>query len=138
MRDDLGDRMKSQFENRTRYYLPRRTYTIVRVDGLSFHNFTREMERPFDTGLMEDMDRTGPALCTGVIGCVLGYVQSDEISLVLTDFTSQGAEAWFDGNLQKIASVSAGIATCAFNQARTPPIFTRERTYLAARLPKYP
>jgi tRNA(His) guanylyltransferase len=118
MRDDLGDRMKQHYENRTRYFLPRRTYCIIRVDGKSFHSYTRGLSRPFDTGLMEDMDKTAIALCAEITGSAFAYVQSDEISLLLTDFDSPGTEAWFDGNLQKTASVSASIATAAFNRAR--------------------
>jgi tRNA(His) guanylyltransferase len=118
MRDDLGDRMKAHYENRTRYYLPRRTYTLVRIDGKTFHSYTQGLERPYDSGLMQDMDTTAKALCGNVTGCTLAYVQSDEISLLLTDFTTTGTEAWFDGNIQKIASISASMATASFSQAR--------------------
>lgn len=44
MKDSLGDRMKAQYEDRTRVILPRRTYTLVRVDGKAFHTFTRVAE----------------------------------------------------------------------------------------------
>lgn len=30
--DSLGHRMKSAYENRTRYSLPRRTYTVLRFE----------------------------------------------------------------------------------------------------------
>ena len=40
--DSLGDRMKSDYENRTRYLLPRRTYMIVRLDGKAFHTVRRD------------------------------------------------------------------------------------------------
>lgn len=118
MQDDLGDRMKRDYENRTRYHLPRRTYTILRVDGKSFHNYTRGLARPFDFALMKDMDKTAVALCEEITGATFAYVQSDEISLLLTDFAARDTEAWFDGNIQKIASISAGLATAAFNRAR--------------------
>ena len=58
MMDSLGDRMKDQYENRTRFMLPRRTYTLIRVDGKAFHTFTRWMKRPFDQILMDCMDWT--------------------------------------------------------------------------------
>ncbi len=48
MHDSLGDRMKSRYEDRTRYLLPRRTYTIIRCDGKAFHTFTRGCVRPYD------------------------------------------------------------------------------------------
>jgi tRNA(His) 5'-end guanylyltransferase len=114
--DGLGDRMKANYENRTRYYLPRRTYTLVRVDGKAFHTFTRRCERPFDARLMAAMDRTALAMCDQMGGSRLAYVQSDEISVLLTDFETIQSDAWFDGNIQKIASISASIATAAFNQ----------------------
>jgi tRNA(His) guanylyltransferase len=117
-RDSLGDRMKEHYEDRTRYLLPRRTYTIIRVDGKSFHTYTRDCQRPYDQGLMDDMDATAQALCENIEGAQFAYVQSDEISLLLTDFAGRQAEAWFDGNLLKMTSISASIATAHFNQAR--------------------
>ncbi len=116
--DSLGDRMKSDYETRTRTLLPRRTYVIVRLDGKSFHTYTRGCERPYDAGLMADMDATAVACCEAMEGARLAYVQSDEISVVLTDFGSPQSEAWFDSNIQKICSISASIATARFNQLR--------------------
>lgn len=118
MRDDLGNRMKAQYEARSQTLLPRRTYTLIRIDGKTFHTYTRGLERPYDTALMEDMDATAQALCEELSGVALAYVQSDEISLLLTDFASEQTQAWFDGNVQKICSLSASIATAAFNLAR--------------------
>ncbi len=116
--DPLGDRMKRDYENRTRYYLPRRSYTLLRIDGKSFHNYTHGCERPFDLALMEDMDAAALALCETCDNARLAFTQSDEISVLLTDFGSQHSEAWFDGNLQKITSVAASVATAHFNAAR--------------------
>lgn len=112
--DSIGDRMKGQYENRTRYMLPRRTYTIIRVDGKAFHSFTRHCDKPNDRQLAEALDNAAIALCTESQGCVFGYVQSDEISILLMDFSTITTEAWFDGNLQKICSVSASTVTEAF------------------------
>ncbi|MES2463940.1 MAG: tRNA(His) guanylyltransferase Thg1 family protein [Armatimonadota bacterium] len=118
-KDPLGDRMKADYESRTRYYLPRRTYTLIRVDGKAFHQYTKGCERPYDLGLMEDMDAAAVALCQNIEGARLAFVQSDEISVLLTDFANPQSEAWFDGSLQKICSLSASIATAYFNQARS-------------------
>jgi tRNA(His) guanylyltransferase len=114
MTDKLGDRMKDQYEDRTRYFLPRRTFTIIRLDGKAFHSFTRGFERPYDRTLMAWMDYTAQVLCEEIQGVKMAYVQSDEISLLLTDFDKITTSAWFDGNIQKIVSVSASIATTAF------------------------
>lgn len=115
-KDALGDRMKSNYESRTRYMLPRRTYTIIRLDGKAFHTFTKGLERPFDSTFVNLMDFTAHTLCQEIQGCKFGYVQSDEISLVLTDFDDVRTDAYFGGNLQKIASITASIATAHFNK----------------------
>ena len=118
MRDELGDRMKRDYESRTRYFLPRRTYTLIRVDGKAFHTYTRGCARPYDLELMADMDAAAFGLCKEAQGACFAYVQSDEISVLLTDFESVKTEAWFDGNLQKLASISASVVTAHFNAAR--------------------
>lgn len=118
MKDALGDRMKEFYEDRTRIKLPRRTYTIIRIDGKAFHTYTKGLKRPFDDGLIEDMNSTTAYLCKNIQGAKFGYVQSDEISLVLTDFDDLGTHAWFDNNLQKMVSVAASMATAKFNQLR--------------------
>ncbi len=116
--DALGDRMKEFYEDRTRIKLPRRTFTIIRIDGKAFHTYTKGLERPFDEGLIEDMNATTAYLCKNIQGAKFGYVQSDEISLVLTDFDDLGTHAWFDNNLQKMVSVAASMATSEFNRLR--------------------
>lgn len=118
MNDPLGDRIKSQYEIRTRYYLPRRTFTILRLDGCHFHTYTRGLKKPFDDWLSEDIDNAIIAMLPQIQGAVFVYTQSDEISVLLTDFTTPQTDAWFDGNLQKISSVAASIMTAEFNRLR--------------------
>ena len=112
----LGDRMKNNYENITRYYLTRRMPVIIRVDGRSFHTFTKGFKKPFDDVLVKTMQDTMKYLCENIQGCVLGYTQSDEISLILTDYVEFTTDAWFGNNLQKMCSVSASMATLAFNK----------------------
>lgn len=114
----IGDRFKSNYEDRTRFKLTRRTPTIIRVDGKCFSQYTKGLERPFDLALMEDMDETAKYLCKNIQGCKFAYIQSDEISLFLSDWDTLTTDAWFDYNLQKMCSVSASIATSKFNSAR--------------------
>ena len=118
MNDNLGDRMKDFYEDRTRYKLARRTNTIIRIDGKAFHTYTRGLKRPFDEGLMEDMNKTTEYICQNIQGAKFGYVQSDEISILITDYDDISTHAWFDGNLQKMASIAASLATAKFNQLR--------------------
>lgn len=124
MHDSLGDRMKRQYEDRTRHMLPRRTFTILRVDGKSFHTYTRNCQKPYDMQLVAAMDAAALALSEAVQGAYFTYVQSDEISVLLGDFALIGTEAWFDGNLQKMVSVAASTATAAFNVAAAPLVLS--------------
>jgi tRNA(His) 5'-end guanylyltransferase len=117
MKDDLGQRMKRDYEDALRIFLPRRTFVVVRIDGRAFHQFTRSLERPYDRGLADALDHAALALCQEMIGCRFAYGQSDEYSFLLTDFEREDSALWFDGNVQKIVSVSASIFTGAFNRA---------------------
>jgi len=113
--DDLGDRMKG-YEDVNRIHLTRRMPMVIRVDGKAFHTLTADMKRPWDEGMIEAMLYTARYLCEHIQNVKFAYVQSDEISLLLTDYDRLGTEAWFDKNLQKMVSVSAAMATLAFNK----------------------
>lgn len=114
-KDALGDRMKG-YENITRNYLTRRVPAIIRLDGKAFHTFTRGMVKPFDSVMTQAMQQTMKYLCENIQGCVLGYTQSDEITLVLTDYATIKTDAWFGYNIQKMVSVAASMATLAFDR----------------------
>ena len=115
VKDALGDRMK-KYEYVSRIYLTPRTPVIIRLDGKAFHTFTRGFNKPFDMVLVKTMQETMKFLCENIQGCVLGYTQSDEITLVLVDYKKINSCAWFDYNIQKCASVAASMATMAFNK----------------------
>lgn len=115
-RDSLGDRMKNNYENRAKTYLTRRMPVIIRLDGKAFHTFTKGMKKPYDEIFHNTMNATMKYLCENIQGCKLGYTQSDEITLLLTDYDTLDTDAWFDNNVQKICSVSASMATMAFNK----------------------
>jgi tRNA(His) guanylyltransferase len=118
MKDSLGDRMKGNYEDRYRFLLPRRTNILIRIDGKAFHSYTKGLKRPMDEGLLEDMNLTTKYLCENIQGAKFGYVQSDEISILITDYDDLQTSAWFDNNLQKMCSIAASLATARFNQLR--------------------
>ena len=126
-KDTLGTRIKENYENRTKQFLTRRVPTIIRLDGKAFHTYTKGLNKPFDDGLIADMQETTKFLCDNVQGCKLGYTQSDEITLVLTDYDNLQTNAWFDYNVQKMTSVSASIATAKFNQLRLQRHFNKSQ-----------
>lgn len=114
--DELGKRMKEFYENTPKTKLMRRCPVICRIDGKSFHSFTKGFKRPFDEVLIKSMQETAKYLCENKQGCVLAYTQSDEISLVLVDYQRFETSAWFDYEIQKICSIVASMATMAFNK----------------------
>ena len=116
IKDSLGDRMKANYENRSKTYLTRRTPVIIRLDGVAFHTFTKGLKKPFDDILIKSMQDTMKYLCENIQGCVLGYTQSDEITLVLIDYANLNTAAWFDYNVQKMCSVAASMASYIFNK----------------------
>ncbi len=115
-KDSLGNRMKQYYEAIPKIKLMRRTPVIIRIDGKAFHTFTKGFNRPYDVVLSNAMIKTMKYLCKNVQGCVLGYTQSDEITLVLVDYKELNTNAWFDYEVQKVSSISASMATLAFNQ----------------------
>lgn len=125
-------RMKSNYESRSKAFLTRRTPVIIRLDGKAFHTYTKGLDKPFDWGLIKDMEATTQYLCENIQGVKLGYCQSDEISLVLTDYDDLQTQAWFDYNVQKMVSISASMATAKFNQLRLQRVFKDTQTYIDA------
>lgn len=115
--DDLGVRMKTFYEQIPKTKLMRRCPVAIRIDGKAFHTFTRGFQKPFDEVLIKSMQETMKYLCENIQGCVLGYTQSDEITLILVDYKKLTSSAWFDYEVQKICSIAASMATMAFNKA---------------------
>lgn len=114
--DDLGCRMKTFYEQIPKTRLMRRCPVVIRCDGRSFHTFTRKFQKPFDEVLIKTMQETMKYLCENIQGCVLGYTQSDEITLILVDYKKLTSSAFFDYEVQKICSIAASMATMAFNK----------------------
>lgn len=85
---DLAKRMKD-YENVPKTKLMRRTPVAIRIDGKAFHTFTRGFNKPFDDVLISAMQDTMKYLCENIQGCVLGYTQSDEITLILDDIIDE-------------------------------------------------
>ena len=115
--DELGTRMKEFYEGVPKTRLVRRMPVAIRIDGKAFHTFTRGFQKPFDEILVKSMQDTMKYLCENIQGCVLGYTQSDEITLILVDYKHLNSDAWFDYEIQKMCSIAASMATMAFNKA---------------------
>ena len=121
-------RIKKNYESRSRTFLTRRVPVIMRLDGKAFHTYTKSLNKPFDEGLIEDMKETAIYLCQNIQGAKCAYVQSDEISILITDYDTLQTEAWFDYNVQKMTSIAASLATAKFNQLRLKRLIQHERS----------
>ena len=129
--DSLGDRMKG-YENVSKMKLTNRTPVILRIDGKAFHTWTKQLKSvpgemtldPF-SGLMNNaMAGTTELLVRNIQNAVFGYTQSDEISILLNDWKTLTTDQWFGNSIQKMASVSASMATVYFNEAFANDNFT--------------
>ncbi len=123
---DLSDRMK-QYENVNRTYLRLENpddVIVVRVDGRAFHTYTRGAKVPFDEMLQASMNEVARELCENIQNSAMAYVQSDEVSVILTP--SKESSLWFDGNIQKMCSISAAIASTRMT-LESPRVFERMR-----------
>jgi len=112
---DLGTRIK-KYEQCSDISLLPRGYIVIRVDGKSFHNFTKGMKKPFDFKLIDAMVGAGIMCSRKMQGFKLGYHQSDEFTFILSDMDSYETEMWFDRRVQKICSITASMFTVYFNQ----------------------
>lgn len=121
--DSLGDRMKT-YEAVPKHFVMRRTPVILRFDGKAFHTFTKFITPEHDTSLLTNpfseklhwvMEKTMRSLCDNIQNARIGYTQSDEISILLTDWQNLNTDQWFGGNIQKMVSVAASMATAYFN-----------------------
>ena len=110
----IGKRMINNYESRVQHQLTRRIPVIIRVDGRAFHTLTRQCKKPFDQDFSNIMTATALYLCENIQGTKCAYKQSDEISILVTDFNRLTSDAWFDYNIQKLASISAGLASSVF------------------------
>lgn len=102
------------YEVASRTTLPGRLPVIIRVDGKAFHTYTRGCKRPFDDRLSDVMVSTATKLCDEIQGAQLAYTQSDEISVLVHGYKKFKSQTWFDNQVQKMASVAAGIASATF------------------------
>lgn len=116
----IGDRMKG-YESVPKMFLMKKTPVIMRLDGKAFHTFTKGLEKPYSWDLREAMCHTTEYLMENIQGAVFAYTQSDEISILIRDWDQPNTCGWFDYNLQKMVSISASMATAAFNDVFTHP-----------------
>ena len=97
--------------------LPLKGYTMIAIDGHCFSRLIKnKYEKPFDDKFINMMNEVARYVCRYVEGCKFAYVQSDEITFVLTDFDNETTCAFFGNRLTKILSIVPSMATAKFNQ----------------------
>ena len=117
----LFDARMKEYERKSDYRLSSELPVIVRIDGRCFHSFTKNCEKPFDKNIQRAMKETMLSLCENLQGCVFGYTQSDEISLIIylseevNEKGNQIAQPVFNWRIQKLCSTIASTATSFFN-----------------------
>lgn len=111
----IGERMKANYEDRSKSYLTRRTPVILRIDGKAFHSYAKGFYFPFDQTLLDSFIYSTERIMKDIQGAKCAYIQSDEVSIFITDFDRLNTEAWFNYDVQKMTSVASSLFTAYFN-----------------------
>ena len=105
------------FRGLTDYRLTPNSYVIAMLDGHCFSQLVKKhYNLPYDKNFMYYMDETAKYLLQSIQGAKLAYVQSDEISILITDFDTPETDACFGYRLCKMQSLFASMAAGKFNQ----------------------
>ena len=124
-KDSLADRMKQYEAVNDRYLVPKIPF-IIRVDGKNFSTYTRGFKKPFDKILGITMREVATKLCEEIPGAVLGYTQSDEITIICKHTDRIVSQAWFNGRVRKIETIVASKTTKWFNKLFTENVVNYE------------
>lgn len=113
---EIGTRFKN-YELITEGHLYRRTPVIIRLDGNAFHTFTRShWGKCWSSDFNQCMSRAVENMMKKIGGAKVAYIQSDEVSILLTDYDTLVTEAWFGYDLSKVISISAGMMSAYFDR----------------------
>lgn len=115
---------KGTLEERMLFYrskpeqrIPRNSYVICMLDGKNFsQKIKKKFERPFDDSFIKLMNDTAAYVCSQIQGAKFAYVQSDEISIFMSDADSSESTLFYDGRLVKLLSIIPSFATSYFNR----------------------
>lgn len=113
--ETLSEKMK-RLENVTNKSLKLKTPVIMRLDGKAFSKFTKGLDKPFDKDLSDIFQQVALCLHMEMDNVRFIYSQSDEISILMTDWTNENTDAWFTYRIQKMVSVASSVATALFNK----------------------
>ena len=113
--DSLGDRMKMYEATTTGRVIFKGQPIVARLDGKSFHTFTKGLQRPYDERLKNLMVAITKELVDRY-GAKIGYHQSDEISLIWYIQSDSQQEYPFGGRVQKLESILASTASAFMNK----------------------
>lgn len=104
------------YEKQQHVFMDKSKPIIIRLDGKGFSKLTKKLKKPICPIFQQAMQDTVKYLLENIQGSVVGYQQSDEITLVLDSYTKEDSQMWFNGRTDKILSVSGSMATWYFNR----------------------
>ena len=105
------------YRSLTDYKLMPNSYVLAMVDGHCFSKLIKnKFDKPFDDMFIKMMNETAKYLCENIQGAKFAYTQSDEISILITDFDTPMTDSFFSFRLCKMQSLIAAMATAKFNQ----------------------
>lgn len=109
--NDLNERIKS-YEDDYDFKIIQRIPIVIKIEVRNFKRLTSELRKPFSLDIMDAMAHTLLYVVTEVSGAIFGYQKDDEINIIIR----QEDDIWLQNRIQKISSISASLATLAFNR----------------------
>lgn len=133
MLPSLRERVNS-YRDFSDYKLLPKLPTITVINGRQFRKITSLLEKPFDVRFVELMAGSAIKLLHEIDGSMFAFAFSDEIVVVSRNDQTISTEPYYDGKIQKIASITASVATLEFNRLAAKrevelfgdPVFTSE------------
>ena len=120
----LGDIIK-EYEFTIENNLTKKIPVIIRLDGKNFHTYTKIFKKPFDVDMIKSMQYSALKLIENIQGAKVAYTQSDECSILLTDYEKIETQGWLNYKINKIISIASSIFTYYFND-----IIKQKKPYL--------
>ena len=105
-----------KYEKEYEISIPKDNHIVIRIDGHKFSKLSKKyLEKPFDEEFSYAMIKAMKAVFNE-FNATFGYTQSDEITIIIPSNNQKGYTHPYNGRIQKLASLSASLATLEFNK----------------------
>lgn len=117
--ETLEERML-YYRSKPEQVILKNSYVLIHLDGKNFSKLVKtRFNLPFDEDFINLMNDTAAYVCSKIQGSKFAFVQSDEISIFVSDAEAEDRTLYYKGRMVKMLSVIPSIATSYFNRQVT-------------------